>query len=282
MSAERIATELDDRFRLLTGGARTVLARQQTLAASVDWSHDLLDEAEQITFRRLGVFAGPFPLGGRRGTWSPPSAASSTAEVFDLVSRLVDKSLVVADEGRRGEPRYRLLETLRAYAIDRARAAGELDRPSRRPRLLVGELAPTPRRHARRRCPRGDLGVPRQPEGRASIGASTVPSSASRLLSGVARAWDEFGRAGDAMAAADRLLTDANADLDADAWLTAAWRTSNLVFDARGPAEAVVLLERIEAVAARRGDEFYRRLARWPSDFPIHDLAWRKMVDEQR
>ena len=62
LSAERIAAELDDRFRLLTGGARTVMARQQTLAASVDWSHDRLDEAERITFRRLGVFAGPFPL----------------------------------------------------------------------------------------------------------------------------------------------------------------------------------------------------------------------------
>ena len=66
MSAERIAAELDDRFRLLTGGARTVMARQQTLAASVDWSHDRLDDAEQITFRRLGVFAGPFPARGRR------------------------------------------------------------------------------------------------------------------------------------------------------------------------------------------------------------------------
>ena len=62
MSAERIASELDDRFRLLTGGARTVMARQQTLTASVDWSHDRLDEPERITFRRLGVFAGTFPL----------------------------------------------------------------------------------------------------------------------------------------------------------------------------------------------------------------------------
>ena len=62
MSAERIATELDDRFRLLTGGARTVVARQQTLAASVAWSHDRLDDDERIAFRRIGVFAGPFPL----------------------------------------------------------------------------------------------------------------------------------------------------------------------------------------------------------------------------
>ena len=64
MSAEQIAVELDDRFHLLTGGARTVLPRQQTLAASVDWSHDRLDEIEQVVFRRLGVFAGTFPMEG--------------------------------------------------------------------------------------------------------------------------------------------------------------------------------------------------------------------------
>ena len=64
MSAERIATELDDRFHLLTGGARTVLPRQQTLAASVDWSYDRLDDVEQVLFRRLGVFAGIFAMDG--------------------------------------------------------------------------------------------------------------------------------------------------------------------------------------------------------------------------
>ena len=61
-SAERIAADLDDRFRYLTGGARTVMPRQQTLAASVDWSYERLDDAERTAFRRLGVFAGPFPL----------------------------------------------------------------------------------------------------------------------------------------------------------------------------------------------------------------------------
>ena len=125
MSAERIASELDDRFRLLTGGARTVMARQQTLAASIDWSHDRLDEAERIAFRRLGVFAGPFPLEAAEAVVAAEGDLDP-AEVFDLISRLVDKSLVVADEGPRGEPRYRLLETLRAYAVDRARTAGEL------------------------------------------------------------------------------------------------------------------------------------------------------------
>ena len=62
MSAERIAAELDDRFRYLTGGARTVLPRQQTLVASVDWSFERLTDPERIVFRRLAVFAGSFPL----------------------------------------------------------------------------------------------------------------------------------------------------------------------------------------------------------------------------
>ncbi len=93
MSAERIAAELDDRFHLLTGGARTVLPRQQTLAASVDWSYDRLDEIEQVLFRRLGVFAGSFPMDGAEhvataiGDFDPVT-------VFDVLSRLVDKSLV--------------------------------------------------------------------------------------------------------------------------------------------------------------------------------------------
>ena len=104
MSAERIATELDDRFRLLTGGARTVMARQQTLAASVDWSHERLDEGEQTTFRRLGVFAGPFPLEAAEAVAGAGGDLDSV-EVFDYLSRLVDKSLVVAEEGRHGEPR---------------------------------------------------------------------------------------------------------------------------------------------------------------------------------
>ena len=126
MSAERIAAELDDRFRLLTGGARTVLPRQQTLAASVDWSYDLLDDDEQSRVPPAGRVRRAVPPRGGRGASSPRRVTSNLCEVFDLVSRLVDKSLVVADDGAGGEPRYRLLETLRAYAVDPARAADEL------------------------------------------------------------------------------------------------------------------------------------------------------------
>ena len=101
------------------------MPRQQTLAASVDWSYERLDDAERIAFRRLGVFAGPFPLEAAEMVVASPGDIDRD-EVFDLISRLVDKSLVVADEGAGGQPRYRLLETLRAYATAQALSAGEL------------------------------------------------------------------------------------------------------------------------------------------------------------
>ena len=126
LSAQQIARELDDRFRLLTGGARTVLPRHRTLAASIDWSHDRLDDTESVVFRRLGVFAGPFPLEAAEGVVGAVGDVPEV-EVFDIISRLVDKSLVAVEDGAGGGPRYRLLESLRAYALDRLRAAGELD-----------------------------------------------------------------------------------------------------------------------------------------------------------
>ncbi len=119
LSLERLAAGLDDRFRLLTGGARTATARQRTLLASVEWSHDLLDEEERTLFRRLAVFATPFSLEAAEGV-----AADDELDrlgVFDGLARLVDKSLVQhAGDG------YRLLETLRQYALERADDAGEL------------------------------------------------------------------------------------------------------------------------------------------------------------
>src|SRR5262249_22613846 len=119
MTVQRLASGLDDRFRLLTGGARTALARQRTLLASVEWSHDLLDEPERVVFRRLGVFTGPFSLEAAEVVAA--AAEIETLDVLGLLARLVEKSLVqLAGE------RYRLLETLRHHALERAAAAGEL------------------------------------------------------------------------------------------------------------------------------------------------------------
>ncbi|MFJ9676376.1 BTAD domain-containing putative transcriptional regulator [Streptomyces sp. NPDC101221] len=113
LTPREIADRLDDRFRLLTSGSRTVLPRQQTLRAVVDWSWDLLDEPERTMLRELSVFAGGWDLAAAEAVCSGPAA--------DLVGALVDKSLVVADLGREGaDMRYRMLETIHEYAGERA------------------------------------------------------------------------------------------------------------------------------------------------------------------
>jgi len=121
LSVERLAVGLDDRFRLLTGGARTAVARQRTLLASVEWSYGLLSDEEQALFRRLAVFASPFSLEAAEAVAAAEDL--DPLEVFDLLARLVDKSLVL-----HGGDRYRMLETLRHFGLERADDAGELER----------------------------------------------------------------------------------------------------------------------------------------------------------
>jgi len=118
-----VAERLDDRFRLLGSGSDAAPTRQQTLAATLQWSHDLLEPDERTLFRRLAVFAGGFGLAAVEEVCAGDGLAEQ--ELADLLARLVEKSLVVADEGR--ERRYRLLETVRLYARDRLREAGETD-----------------------------------------------------------------------------------------------------------------------------------------------------------
>ncbi|OKH84247.1 hypothetical protein EB75_05530 [Mycobacterium sp. ST-F2] len=119
-----IRDSLHDRFRLLTGSSRTAVRRQQTLRASVDWSHALLSEPERVLFRRLAVFHGGFDLEAAQAV-----AAADVAEryqVLDQLSLLLDKSLIVA-ENAGGSTRYRLLETVRQYALEKLGESGEGD-----------------------------------------------------------------------------------------------------------------------------------------------------------
>ena len=113
---QQVEAGLDDRFSLLVRGPRGAHRRQRTLAGSIDWSHALLDEIDRIVFRRLAVFAGTFGLAAARALCA--GGTVTAAEVLPALGRLVDKSLVVAEE-RAGESRYRLLETIRAYAAAR-------------------------------------------------------------------------------------------------------------------------------------------------------------------
>ncbi|MFD9521369.1 BTAD domain-containing putative transcriptional regulator [Streptomyces sp. NPDC059979] len=140
LTPRQIADRLDDRFRLLTSGARTVLPRQQTLRAVVDWSWDLLDEPERTVLRRLSVFAGGCDLAAAEAVCADP--AYDTA---DVLGSLVDKSLVVAAPGPDGSGmRYRLLETVGEYAGERLAAAdGDREHTERRHLVHYRELART-------------------------------------------------------------------------------------------------------------------------------------------
>jgi predicted ATPase/DNA-binding CsgD family transcriptional regulator len=126
LSVAQIAARLDDRFALLTDGGRTALARQRTLEAAVDWSHELLSRGERTLLRRLSVFAGGFTLGAAEAVCSgvPAEEEIERGEVLDLLSRLVDKSMVLVAE-RDGEARYRFLETIRQYASEKLERSGE-------------------------------------------------------------------------------------------------------------------------------------------------------------
>ncbi len=123
MSLVHLSERLDQRFRLLTGGSRNALPRQQTLQAMVDWSFDLLNRPEQAVLRRLSVFVGGFELEAAEAICETEGVDSF--DVADLLRSLVDKSLVVADR-EAGSVRYRLLETIRQYcAQDLLRSEGE-------------------------------------------------------------------------------------------------------------------------------------------------------------
>jgi predicted ATPase len=124
-----ILSHLDHRFRLLTGGRRSALSRQHTLRGAIDWSYDLLDDPERVLLGRMAVFAGGFDLAAAEtvGAGGPVNAF----DVADLVDRLVDKSLVVADPSGPSS-RFRLLEMMRDHMWDRLAEAGETEEVSRR------------------------------------------------------------------------------------------------------------------------------------------------------
>ena len=124
LSVEQVAARLDDRFGLLTGGSRTALPRQQTLRATLDWSHNLLSDPERAVLRRASVFAGGFALEAAEAVCGFTAVAPD--QVLDLISQLADKSLVVVDR-LGGETRYRLLETVRQYGHERLVEAGEAE-----------------------------------------------------------------------------------------------------------------------------------------------------------
>jgi len=127
LTPEQIAARLDDRFRLLTGGSRTALPRQQTLRAMIDWSYSLLTEQEKTLFRRLAVFAGGWTLEAAELVCADDEQDGILPhDVLDLLTRLVDKSLVTTEEVM-SETRYHRLETIRQYSREKFFETNEVE-----------------------------------------------------------------------------------------------------------------------------------------------------------
>jgi predicted ATPase/DNA-binding winged helix-turn-helix (wHTH) protein len=128
LGVQGVRERLGERMRMLTAGSRIALRRHQTLRAALDWSHSLLEEPDQIVFRRLGVFSGGCSIEAAQQVASDHQIDEWA--VLDAIGRLVDKSLIVADGDER--PRYRMLESARAYALERLAQVGETDALARR------------------------------------------------------------------------------------------------------------------------------------------------------
>ena len=138
LSVEELLRRLNERFRLLTGGSRTALPRHQTMRALIDWSYELLSDEEKSLFRRLAVFRGGFALDSAVAVCS--GEVLDDWAIFDLLTSLVDKSLIVAGAEQHGQ-RYRLLESIRQYAQERLDEAGEGPLISRRYASFFADLA---------------------------------------------------------------------------------------------------------------------------------------------
>lgn len=205
LSLDQLAERLSDRFALLSRGPRTARERQQTLRASVDWSHDLLAPAEQRLLRRVAVFAGGFTL-------EAAEAIHGEDGVVDALDALVDQSLVLAEERPRGM-RYRLLETVREYGLERLAAAGEAEGVHDRHRDVFLELAETAGPHLES-SRQADWLARLEPEA-ANLAAAlehalrTDPVTALRFCVPLYRFWRERGRFAEAARAQSRALAAA-------------------------------------------------------------------------
>lgn len=213
LSPTEIRDSLHDRFRLLTGGARTAVRRQQTLRASVDWSHALLTEPERVLFARLAVFMGGFDL--RAAQAVAGGGDVETYQVLDLLTLLVDKSLVVA-ESTSGRTRYRLLETVRQYALEKLGESGQGDTVRDHHRGYYTEMAalldiPARTGHEQR-LEQAETEIDNLRAGFAWSRENSDIDLALQLASSLQPLWLARGRIGEGLAWFDAALTDQDAD----------------------------------------------------------------------
>ena len=260
-SVERIARDLDDRFRVLTGGARTLLPRHQTLAASIDWSHDRLEPAEAVVFRRLGVFAGLFPLEAAEAVVAGPGDLDPVG-VFDTVSRLADKNLVVVEDTSMASPATGCSKPCAPTPPTEPRRPANSPDLQRTPRPLVVVMAGTtlddsPHRHRcrRRRSFYDCLNA-------ALDWSLDEPAIGLAMLRYLSRPLTSTARVTDILVAVDRLLTDENKQAHPHEWLAAVNAVGPLLWVTSGPEVCSRLGEAAEAVAISIGDDYATAIAR--------------------
>jgi predicted ATPase/class 3 adenylate cyclase/DNA-binding CsgD family transcriptional regulator len=264
LSPAEILAGLHDRFRLLAGGARTAVRRQQTLRASVDWSHDLLTDPERTLLRRLAAFAGGFDLDAAQAVGGGGDSLQRH-QVLDQLALLVDKSLV-STEVSQAATRYRLLETVRQYALEKLAESGEAEAVRTRHRdhylVVATGLEPAGREEVERRLDRVGVDIDNL---RAAFQWSLETSDAEaalQLASSLQPLWLDRNRivegrswfdAGLSDAAAGPVALGVRAQALADAAVLDVWTG---LASGKGPAEAE------EAVALARELDDPKLLAR--------------------
>jgi tetratricopeptide (TPR) repeat protein len=265
LSVHELVARLDDRFRLLAAGHRGVLPRQRTLRATIDWSWDLLTQPERTVLRRLAVHADSFALQAAESICSGDGVRYE--EVLALLVRLVDRSLLTtaSDEGG---TRYRLLESVADYCLERLDEAGERDRVRRRHDSYYTQLAETASTHLygrqqRRWLQRLDRETPNIRRALAGAVWDRRPDRALRLVNAMAWYWLLRGRLGEAHRSLDMALAvDGGADPAAHA-RALAWRTGIAALagevdrQALNPTTALGLCQRIDDPGTRARAEWF-------------------------
>jgi predicted ATPase/DNA-binding CsgD family transcriptional regulator len=253
LSLTQIVDGLHHSFRLLAGGARTAVRRQQTLRASIDWSHTMLTEPERILFRRLAVFMGGFDLDAADSVGA--DAGVEHFQLVDLLGLLVDKSLVVAEEVQNAM-RYRLLETVRQYGLEKLAESGEAETVRNRHRDHYTNAA------VALEAQTGGDGAPLVPWAEPEMDNlraahtwscdSATFEPALRLVSALQRLWVTRGRFREGVAGFDAVFTDErfrDDDVAPAAWIRAVANAGQLAVWLSTPAS----LQRAEgALAAAR------------------------------